>query len=99
MVASQNFDVVYTRAMTVATVEVFDDLVLVAIDEQTNVLRFSCVLQAVARRIWELIDGRRQVAAIRDVIMQEFDAAPEVVTADLVAFLRQLEQNGVVRPV
>ena len=80
-------------------VEVCDDLVLVAIDEQANRLRLSCVLETVARRIWELIDGERHVAAIRDVILHEFDVAAEDVTADLLAFLQQLERSGVIKPV
>lgn len=75
----------------------YDELVLVALDPRQQVKNLS--LNAVASRIWELIDGQRPATVIRDTLIEEFEADSEVVTADLIFFLQQLEKFGVVKPV
>jgi hypothetical protein len=53
-------------------------------------------LNEVAAWAWERIDGQRQVAEIRDLIVAEFEVDPEEASADLVEFLQQLESVGAV---
>ena len=48
-------------------------------------------LGEVGGRIWELIDGKRRLEEIRDVIVEEFEVTPEKAEADLVRFVEQLE--------
>ena len=48
-------------------------------------------LGEVGGRIWELIDGKRRLEEIRDVIVEEFEVTPEKAEADLVRFMEQLE--------
>ena len=56
-------------------------------------------MNEVAGRIWELIDGEKRVADIRDVLIEEFEVSAEEAEADLVELLQQLEEFGAVRVV
>ncbi len=50
----------------------------------------------VATEIWQLADGRRSVAQIVDRIAAEFDVERARAEADVVEFVRLLDQRGLV---
>ena len=54
------------------------------------------VINEVGGKIWSLIDGQRTVAQIVDGILQEYDAPREQVEADVMAFLKQMMEYGLV---
>ena len=47
-------------------------------------------LNPVGSRVWELIDGRRSVDEIVEVIVREFDVTPEQASGDVQTFVREL---------
>jgi hypothetical protein len=47
-------------------------------------------LNPVGSRVWELIDGRRSVDEIVEVILREFDVTPERAAEDVHTFVREL---------
>jgi hypothetical protein len=51
----------------------------------------------VASRIWELIDGKRNLKDIKTMIIKEFEVSPEEAEKDLIDFSKQLEKIGAVR--
>lgn len=53
-------------------------------------------LNAVGSRVWELIDGRRSVDEIADLVAGEFQVAPEAAARDVSAFVEQLLAKGLV---
>ena len=53
-------------------------------------------LNAVGSRVWELIDGRRSVDEIVEVIVREFDVTREQAAGDVQAFVRELLDKGLV---
>ena len=53
-------------------------------------------LNAVGSRVWELIDGRRSLDEIAQVIVSEFAVAPEVAARDVRAFIEELLAKGLV---
>jgi hypothetical protein len=55
-------------------------------------------LNTVGSRIWELCDGTKSTADIVSVICTEFDAAEDIVTADVAEILSELEQVGLLVP-
>lgn len=67
------------------------EAVILAVD--TKVMRG---LNAVGSRVWELVDGRREVDEIVETIVAEFAVEPERARADVDAFLRQLADKGLV---
>lgn len=54
----------------------------------------------VSARTWELIDGKRKVQDIKEIICKEFDVPPEKAENDLTEFFKQLEKiGGIIREV
>ena len=51
----------------------------------------------VSTRIWELLDGRRTVQEIHQVLCQEFDTEPQRANRDLLKFLKHLKSIGAVQ--
>jgi len=49
-------------------------------------------LNQVGARIWELIDGKRQVHEIRDLIVAEFEVSQEEAEKDLLTLLQQFTE-------
>jgi hypothetical protein len=67
------------------------EAVILSLD--TKVLRG---LNAVGSRVWELIDGRRSVDEIVDVIAREFATERATAAADVDAFVKELCDRGLV---
>lgn len=53
-------------------------------------------VDGVGTRIWGLLSEPRRVSWIRDVISSEFEVDPETCQRDLLAFLGELEAEGLV---
>ena len=53
------------------------------------------VLNAVGARVWELVDGRRSLGDISQVIVAEFDIELPRAQSDVLAFCADLVQAGV----
>jgi hypothetical protein len=85
--------VIVARTATTASRLIAGEAVILSLD--TKVLRG---LNAVGSRVWELIDGRRTVDEIVDVIVAEFDVARPEAAADVAAFVRELIDKGLVAP-
>lgn len=79
------------RAPTTAWRVVEGEAVILAVD--SKVLRG---LNAVGSRVWELIDGQRDVEQIVDVLVGEFAVERERARADVELFLRALADRRLV---
>lgn len=56
-------------------------------------------LDAIGRRIWELLETPASVADLCRQLGTEFEGTDEEIAADVVSFLTELEQEGLVRVV
>lgn len=88
----------FARDPSLSIQEVIDEFMLIPPD-QTDLANNVFVMNKIAGLIWQWLDGHRRVCEISELIAQEFDVSVEVAEADLVAFLKQLEQLGAVWPV
>jgi hypothetical protein len=70
--------------------KIADETILVPIKQKVGDLGCLYSLNATAARIWELLDGTRDLQSIRDILIEEFEATEEQVTRDLVAFVEKL---------
>jgi hypothetical protein len=52
--------------------------------------------EAVGARIWELIQQPRKVSDIRDALLHEYDADPAECQRDLLAFLQEMQEAGLI---
>lgn len=55
------------------------------------------MLSPTAAAVLDLCDGRPTVAAVADELARRYNAAPEMVTADVLALLARLRERGLVR--
>jgi coenzyme PQQ synthesis protein D (PqqD) len=53
-------------------------------------------LNEVGARIWELLQQPRRVGEIRDLILDEYEVAPQTATRDLLALLAELAERGLI---
>jgi hypothetical protein len=56
-------------------------------------------VNAVGRRIWELLERPRTVDELRDALCAEFEVDAQTCEADIVAFLHDLVDNGLANAV
>ena len=78
---------------------ILDELVLVPIRQDVADMDCIYTMNPVGALIWEKLDGRATTADIRTAIVNEFDADPQAVAADMLEFLQELESAGAVRKV
>jgi hypothetical protein len=79
--------------------DIAGEAVLVPIRSSTADLDNLYVLNDVASRIWELLDGQRSLEQIVGSICDEYDVCSEVAKADTVEFIEELGNLGGIEPV
>ncbi|MGC9469021.1 MAG: PqqD family protein [Anaerolineae bacterium] len=79
--------------------EIAGEVILVPIRNNVNDLESIYTLNETAARIWELLDGERTLAEVRDAIVAEFEVEADEAEADLVELVAQLESIEAVRRV
>lgn len=71
--------------------EIEEETVILQSDTQTY---YS--LNPIASRIWEMLQEPREIAEIRDTILQEYDVSPNRCEADLLELLESLSEEDLV---
>jgi hypothetical protein len=56
-------------------------------------------LDEIGRRVWELLEHPRPIADLIGELSDEFEGPPDAIGADVLAFLEELEREGMVRVV
>jgi len=69
-------------------------VILIPIRKNVGDLESIYNLDEVGARIWELIDGRRKIKEIKDILLEEFEATEDEVITDMENFISQLESMG-----
>lgn len=89
----------YQKDPNVVSREIAGEQILVPIRKQAADMAAIYVLNETGARIWRLVDGRRSLADIGDVLAQEYNVRPETVETDLLEIIGQLEELGMLRAV
>ena len=89
---------VFVQSMSVVFRRIGDEVLLVPIHARTADFESIYELNEVAARIWELLDGRRTGAGIRDALVSEYEVSPAVASADVAGLLQRLAAFGAVEP-
>lgn len=79
--------------------KIADEIILVPILRKVGDVESIYNLNQVGARIWELIDGKRQVEEIRDLIVAEFEVSQEEAEKDLLTLLEQFNEIGAINEV
>ena len=69
-----------------------DETLLMPIYKTSDEMNCIYTLNDVAARVWELIDGKKSLAAIKKTLLKEFDATEKELNKELDKFLKELTQ-------
>ncbi len=82
---------VYKKSDSIVSRKIGDEFVLVPIRQDVGDLESIYTLNETAARIWDLIDGEKNVRDIKERLVEEFEVEPKEVEKDLIEHLQQLE--------
>jgi hypothetical protein len=89
---------VYTKSDSIVFRKIGDEFILVPIRHNVGDLDSIYTLNETAARIWELIDGKRNLREIKNMMVEEFDVPAAEAEKDLMDHLQQLEGIKAVSP-
>ncbi len=92
-------DKVYKKSDSIVSRKIADEFLLVPIKQNVGDLESIYTLNEVATRVWELIDGGKEVKEIKDKIVEEFEVTPQEAEKDLTSLLKQLLAVGAITKV
>lgn len=84
----------YQKNSSVISKLIGNEIVLVPIKGNTANLEEIFMLNETGGYIWNRIDGKSPVGAIKKVITEEFNVGPKEAQADITAFFKQLEKEN-----
>ncbi len=87
----------YVKDDSVVFRKIAEEFILVPIRKRADEVDSIYTMNEVGSRIWELIDGRKSLSDIKNIIIEEFEVSPDVAEKDLIEFIKQLEYIGAVR--
>ena len=90
---------VYRPVSDVVTRKVGDESVIVPVRSHVADLDAVVTLNPVGARVWELLDGKRDVATIVGTIVEEYEVEPEAAQADVDEFVRTLQEAKLIERV
>ena len=87
----------YKKNPDIVSRKIADEVILVPIKRKVIELNAMYLLRDdVSVRMWELIDGKRQIREIKEIICKEFEVAPQQAERDIITFLKRLEKIGAI---
>src|SRR5215813_5158658 len=87
-------DATYARDPDFVSRRIADEVIVLPIRKNLGDLDSIYTLNDVGARIWELLDGRRSLREIRDVIVSEYQVTAQMATVDLETFVEHLTAIG-----
>jgi len=90
-------DKVYKKSDSIVSRKIADEFILVPIKQNVGDLESISTLNEVAARIWELIDGKKKVSEIKDVILDEYEVTPRKLETDIIKYIKELENIGAIQ--
>ena len=90
-------DKVYKKSDSIVSRKIADEFILVPIRQNVGDLESISTLNDVAARIWELIDGKKKVREIKDVILDEYEVTPKKLETDIIKYIKDLENIGAIQ--
>ena len=79
--------------------KIADELILVPIRQNVGDLQNIYTLNEAGALIWENIDGKKDIADIIEILMEEYDVEQTTAEVDISEFLSQLESINAIKPV
>ncbi len=94
---SEYLNRVYKKNPDVVYRVIAGEALLVPISNETQIAGRLFSLNEVGAFIWEQIDGRRNLSAILQGILREYEIEEDTARADLISLIDELEKLGAIR--
>lgn len=88
---------IYEKADSMVFRKIEDETILVPIRNNAGDLQNIYVLNEVGARVWELLDGKREIENISNIISSEYDIMPEEAERDIREFIEDLKSIGALK--
>lgn len=75
---------------------VANEAILVPIAQNPDELGYIFSLNETSARIWELIDGKKTLLQIKEIVLNEFEVTDETLSQDMLILARQLEKSELI---
>ena len=90
---------IYRKDDSIVSRRIEDEVILVPIRQSVADMESIYTLNEVGAHIWEQIDGRRTMAEILALVVEEFEVTGEEARKDLEEFISQLSAIGAITEV
>jgi len=88
----------YRKNPSIISKEIGEEMVLVPIRDDIGDLSGNIyILEGIGPYIWGLFDGKKLVQDIKAIIAEKFGKNAEEIEKDLVTFIQQLEEKGLIQ--
>lgn len=74
-----------------------DETILMPIYKTSDEINCIYTLNKTASRVWELLDGKRTLAKLKDKLLNEFDTTPEEIDIETQKILKELKEIKAVK--
>lgn len=88
---------IFKKNKDMVTRVIEDESILLPIYKSSEEINCIYTLNKPASRVWELIDGKRSLAKVREKLLKEFDATPKEIDREMVALLKDLRGIKAIR--
>lgn len=100
MISSQEiWRKVFKKREEIVSREIAGDTILVPIKGKLADMQRIFSLDGVGECIWRRLNGKRNVEEMRDAVMNDFDVEEERVNRDIVEFMNELLEAGLIEVV
>jgi methyltransferase-like protein len=76
----------------VVTRQIEDETILVPIFKTSVDMNCIYTFNKIASYVWDLIDGKRTLKDIKEIVLKKFDTTPKEVDKEMSKFLKELKQ-------
>ena len=92
-------DTVYRKSPDIVGRHILDETLLVPIRGELSALQRIFSLNPVAEFVWSRLDGDTTLASIVDAVVAEFEVEPLQSEQDVIGFLTEMKEAGLVTEV
>lgn len=93
----QSLETIFQKNSSIVSRRIADEVILVPIRRKLGEIESLYTLNEVGARIWELLDGKRSLKALRDALLEEFEVSEQEAEEDLTTLIEQLQQIGAIQ--
>ena len=94
-----SLDRVFQKDYSIASRRIADEVILVPIRRKLGEVECLYALNEVGARIWDLIDAKRSLDALRAAIVEEYEVSETEAQEDLMTLIEQLKDIGAIQEV